>query len=105
MPSIDRMICLLALALLSGLASCASPEPLQKPGADNAATEKDTAECREAAREQAVQHYPYRAGVPTLGGAGMMTSQQRDENNRAVAEARAFQTCMQNKGYERPSSR
>lgn len=105
MPNIGRMTTLLAPALLSCLASCATPEPMQKPGSDNAATEKDTAECREAAQEEAVRLYPHGASIPTLGGAGMMMSQQRDSNDRAVAEARAFKACMQNKGYARPAAK
>jgi predicted membrane-bound spermidine synthase len=75
---------------------------MQKSGSDNAATEKDMAECREAAKEEAVRLYPYGASIPTLGGAGIMMSQQRDTNQRAVAEAGAFQACMQNRGYARP---
>jgi hypothetical protein len=102
MPSIDRMAYLLALALLPGLASCVTPEPLQKAGSDNAAMEKDTAECRAAAQADAVRLHPRGASVPTLGGAGLMMSQQHDDNNRAVAEARAFQACMQTRGYARP---
>ena len=102
MASIERTAYLLALALLQGLAACTTPEPLHKPGSDNASTEKDTAECRETAKEQAVRLYPHGASIPTLGGAGMMISQQRDANDRAVTEAGAFQACMRSKGYSRP---
>ena len=104
MSNTDWTKTLFAMALLLSLASCTAPQPLQKPGADNAATEKDTAECRAAAQDEAERLYPHGARIPTLGGAGIMMSQQRDSNDRAVAEARAFRSCMQNKGYSRPPS-
>jgi hypothetical protein len=93
-----------AVALSVALGSCATPEPLQKTGSDKATTDNDTAECRQAAQAEAVRLYPHVAGVPTLGGTGMMMSQQRDANSRAVAEAHAFKLCMQNKGYARPTT-
>jgi|EndMetStandDraft_9_1072997.scaffolds.fasta_scaffold139389_2 uncharacterized membrane protein len=105
MPRSHWMKTLLAVALPLGFASCTAPQPMQKPGSDNATTEKDTAECRSAAQEEAVRLHPHGASIPTLGGAGIMMSQQRDSNERAVAEARAFQACMQNKGYSRPAAK
>jgi predicted small lipoprotein YifL len=105
MPTIDRKKCLLAMALVLtralGLAACAAPAPLQKPGADNATMEKDTADCRVAARQEAVRLYPYGAnyGTLTVGMAAV-----RDDNNRAVAEAATFSSCMQNRGYSNPAT-
>ena len=102
MPITDRMKCLLAptlamaLGLGLGLAACTAPAPLQKPGADNATMEKDTSDCRVAARQEAVRLYPYGANYGTLT-IGMATV--RDDNNRAVAEAATFSSCMQNRGY------
>jgi hypothetical protein len=105
MPSSPWMKILLTVAMGLGFASCTGPQPMQKSGSDTATTEKDTAECRAAAQEEAVRLHPYGASIPTLGGAGIMMSQQRDSNDRAVAEARAFQTCMQGKGYARPAAK
>ena len=98
MAWIVRKKYILVPALLLGLASCAPAPPPQKSGSD-AATDKDTAECRAAAQEEAVRLYPHGASIPTLGGTGMMMSQQRDSNQRAIAEASAFKACMQTKGY------
>ena len=102
MPGSHWAKSLLAGALPLGLASCAGPQSLQKSGSDNAAKEKDTIECRSAAQQEAVRLHPYGASIPTLGGPAMMMSQQRDSNDRAVAEARAFKACMENRGYARP---
>ena len=96
MPTTDRMKSLLAMALLLGLAACTGPAPLQKPGADAATMEKDTTECRVAARQEAGRLYPYGANYGTLAiGMAMV----RDDDNRAVAEASSFSSCMQDRKY------
>ena len=95
-------------ALLVACASCASSDegPWQKAGASEQTLSQDTAECREAAQEEALRRYPYRAASPSLGATGAILSQQRDDNSRAIAEASLFNNCMQSRGYRRaPASR
>src|SRR4051812_34659507 len=93
----------LLLTLL--LSSCAptvsgpSPAPWQKAGANEQKTARDDAQCREAAREEALLRYPYRAGSPSLGPAGAIISQQQDDSSRAIAEVSLLKNCMQGKGY------
>ena len=101
MPSIDRMKCVLALALSLGLASCTGPAPLQKPGSDNATMEQDTADCRVAARQEAVRLYPIGSSYSASTTGMALVS---EDNNRAVAEAAAFSSCMQNRGYSNSPS-
>jgi hypothetical protein len=90
------------LALSLGLASCTAPAPMQKPGSDNATMDKDTAECHASAKHQAVKLYPYGANFsgPSATGMGMMA----DDSSRAVAEADAFSSCMQDRGYSNSPS-
>ena len=67
---------------------------------------RDTAECREAAHEEALRRYPYRAGSPSLGVTGTVLSSQRNDSSRATTEASLSNNCMQSKGYRRaPVSR
>src|SRR5688500_17752752 len=81
-------LALLVSGLLAGLASCAPYDsaPWRKEGASDQTLVRDSAECREAAREAALRRYPYRGGSPSLGPAGAVMSQQRDDTDRAVAE-------------------
>src|SRR5262245_39044337 len=73
----------------------------QKPGADAQMINRDSTECREAAQEEAIRRYPYRASSPALGTAGIGLGQQRDDHNRSVAEASMFNNCMRGRGYKR----
>jgi hypothetical protein len=101
MSSIDPPI--LFAVLLAACTSCTSPgsQSWQKAGTSEQTMSRDTAECRESANEDARRRYPYRAGSPSLGAAGAMLSQQRDDNDRAAAEASLFDNCMQSRGYRR----
>ena len=68
----------------------------QKSGTNDQTMARDSTECRELARDEALRRYPYRGGS--------MLGQQRDDNSRAVAEAGLFGNCMQARGYRRTSS-
>ena len=93
----------LVAILLCTSTGCTSPSDgrWHKAGADPPTIARDSAECRQAAQEGALRRYPYRASSPTLGPAGVAFGQQRDDNDRAVAEASLFNTCMQDRGYKR----
>jgi hypothetical protein len=97
-----RMTIILALLLE---AACTTPAPSrgpwQKPGASEATTATDTAQCRALAQQEAVRDYPYGASIPTLGGAGMIAAQQQADLNRTSAEIEKFNDCMQARGYTR----
>ena len=95
-----------AAVLLLACASCTSQEAgrWQKTGASEQTMSQDMAECREAAQDEALRRYPYRAGSPSLGVTGAVLSQQRDDNSRAVADASLFNTCMQSRGYQRAAA-
>jgi hypothetical protein len=97
-PKIARALLMVAVA-----AACTAPgsEQWQKAGADGPTTARDNAECREAAQDEALRRYPYRASSPALGAPVIALGQQRDDNNRAIAEASLFNTCMQGRGYKR----
>jgi hypothetical protein len=98
MPSIDWMKYALALSLSLGLVSCAAPAPYQKPDADSATMERDTAACRTAAKQYAAERGSAYSSRAT--GMGMV----REDNNRAVAEAASFSSCMRDKGYSNSPS-
>ncbi len=67
---------------------------------------RDSAECRDAAQDEALRRYPYRAASPSLGATGAVLLQQHDENDRAVVQASLFDDCMQARGYQRaPAAR
>ena len=94
--------------LLVACTNCTSSDAgsWQKAGASEQSMSRDTAECREAAQEEALRRYPYRAGSPSLGVTGTLLSSQRDDNSRATTEASLFNNCMQSRGYRRaPASR
>ncbi|MDI1285294.1 MAG: hypothetical protein PSV46_12955 [Reyranella sp.] len=99
-------LALLLTALLSACPGCApsGPGPWQKPGATEQMSVRDQAECREAAQEEALRRYPYRAGSPTLGATGALMTQQHDDNSRAIAEASLFNNCMRGRGYQPATS-
>jgi hypothetical protein len=103
MPNFPLLRTMLILALLPQVAACATgaPAPWQKPGATAATTTADSAQCRAAAQQQTARLYPYGSGSPTLGGAGMIASQQQASTDRTSAEAEAFNDCMEARGYAR----
>jgi hypothetical protein len=95
MLSIQRVIA--AAAILAASASCASQNagPWQKAGTSEQMMSQDTAECREAAQEEARRRYPY------SGGSGIVLSQQRDDYNRVASETSLSNNCMLSRGYVR----
>jgi hypothetical protein len=92
-------------ALLFGIAACAPTAPSrgawQKPGASEATTATDTAQCRALAQQEAARDYPYGSSNPTLGGAGMVAAQQQANLDRSSAEIARFNDCMEARGYTR----
>ena len=98
-----RRTAILVCGLLAGVAGCTPYEsaPWRKDGTSDQTMQRDNTECRELARSEALRRYPYRAGSPSLGAAGGVMSQQRDDSDRAIAEASHFNACMQGRGYRR----
>lgn len=97
---------LVVVALSLELAACAAGQagPWQKPGADAAMVEKDAAECRAAAEQEANRRYPYGFNSPSFGPAGVAMAQQREDTHRSTVEAASFDACMQKRGYQRGST-
>ena len=95
----------LAAALWLALAACAGPQPAgwQKVGATDASIAGDTAQCRTTAQQTAARLYPLGSSSPTLGGAGMIASQQQANTDRNSAELQFFNDCMEGRGYTRGS--
>ena len=92
----------LLAAIGLGLAGCSTPlGPWQKPGADQQTIDRDTFSCRTEAQAEALRRYPYSAGSPGLGAAGIVAAQQRDDSDRATVEAARFNDCMAERGYRR----
>jgi hypothetical protein len=85
------------------MAACATTPGWTKAGADDSVTAKDTAECEEIGRQQAVRRYPYMASAGPYGSTGMILSQQQDNANRSSVQVAASNDCMQRKGYVRAS--
>ncbi|MBV8187608.1 MAG: hypothetical protein JO339_10235 [Alphaproteobacteria bacterium] len=86
------------------VAACTAPQSWTKTGADASVTAKDTAECEDVGRRQALRRYPYMAGAGPYGSTGMILSQQQDNANRSSVQVSVFNDCMQRKGYARSSS-
>ena len=100
------MVGLVALVHVLALTSCAVPPHWEKPGADASVTANDTSVCRAAARREAERSYPHGTMGPYYSGAGaIVLSQQRADVDRAFAEERHFNQCMQGKGYRRSTTR
>jgi hypothetical protein len=85
------------------VAACASAQGWTKAGADGSVTAKDTAECEDIGRQQALRRYPYMAGAGPYGSTGMILSQQQDNANRSSVQVSVANDCMQRKGYQRAS--
>jgi hypothetical protein len=92
-----------ALLLSLAIAGCAAAttERWQKPGTDADTLERDSADCKVAAEQEAVRRYPYGFNAPSLGATGMVATRQRDEIRRGEARSVAFNNCMQTNGYQR----
>ena len=77
------------------------PGAWQKPDADTAATERDTAACQSFAEQEASRRYPAGFSSPSFGAAAVVTSQQFDDTHRATLRIASFNACMQDRGYRR----
>ncbi|MFI4999864.1 MAG: hypothetical protein ACHQK9_08290 [Reyranellales bacterium] len=95
----------LPLALLMGLAGCASPSRWEKPGVDQSVAVRDQNECRQAARQEA-NRYPY-PPTPYFGGPfggwrrpSYFLWQSDFESDRFFTENRLAAFCMRSRGYE-----
>jgi hypothetical protein len=95
----------LAAVLWLAVAACAGPQPAgwQKAGATDASIAGDSAQCRTTAQQTAARLYPLGSSNPTLGGAGMIASQQQANTDRTSAELQFFNDCMEGRGYTRGS--
>ena len=80
---------LLFLAACTG--SAGGPGAWQKAGATDATVAADTAQCRTTAQQTAARLYPLGSSNPTLGGAGMIASQQQANTDRTSAETPVLQ--------------
>ena len=93
---------LLFLAACTG--SAGGPGAWQKAGATDATVAADTSQCRTSAQQTAARLYPLGSSNPTMGGAGMIASQQQANTDRTSAELQFFNDCMEGRGYTRPKS-
>ena len=96
---IGTLLCLAALHL--PLAAGGAAAAWQKAGATDATIAADTAQCRTTAQQTAARLYPLGSSNPTLGGAGMVASQQQANTDRTSAEIQFFNDCMEGRGYTR----
>jgi hypothetical protein len=96
-----RSLVLLSIGLsVVACTSSTAPSAWQKPGADQQTTAGDSLACRDRARAEALQRYPYRGGSG-IGGAGGVTMQaQIDDADRTTWEAGRFNACMRERGYQ-----
>lgn len=91
----------LAASLLLAVAACASP-PMhwQKSGVVD--TGRDEAECRAAAREEAVRRLPYGSGPPIFiyRETSMLQWTQAIDNERSYLAEELARACMRDRGFE-----
>jgi hypothetical protein len=98
----------LPLALLLGLASCATASHWEKPGANEETLRADMIECRRAASQEAFRQQAFdtgftRLGAPWWGYASRPSYamwNSRLASDRTYTEQRLVRFCMQIKGYE-----
>ncbi len=102
------MIRVLPLVLVLALGACATTTRWEKPGADEATTQHDNAECRTAAQREAFR-YPaapfspwYGAPAPYYwrGWPGYSVYRMNWDADRFLAENRLASFCMRSRGYE-----
>jgi len=85
-----------AWLVVFALSACAgSVAHWEKSGADQAATNVDTQQCREQAR--LAQPPPLLTRSPDFTATPVMSDEMRED--RDAREAQQFQRCMQEKGY------
>ena len=90
------------LLVLAGCAgSAGGPGAWQKAGATDATVAADTAQGRTTSQQTAARLYPLGSSNPTMGGAGMIASQQQANTDRTSAELQFFNDCMEGRGYTR----
>lgn len=92
---------LLAASLLLAAAACAAPSMRwHKPG--GADPGRDEAECRAAAREQAIRRLPYGNGPPIFiyRETSMLQWTQAIDNERSYLAEDLTRTCMRERGFE-----
>lgn len=78
------------------VAGCGSPQVWQKPGAAETTVQNDSEDCRVQARQAPL---PERYVPSPSAQSGPVPVPPREEEQRAVREAEAFQKCMIAKGY------
>jgi len=89
----------LSVALLVGVTACAAtPMRWERPGGDAA---RDEAECRAAARQEAVRRLPYGDGPPIFvyRETSMLQWTQAIDNERSYLAEDLAKACMHDKGY------
>lgn len=91
------------LMLVLGLAACSSAPSWHKTGAEAGQTQDDSTRCHIAAVREAERLYPYGFSPPSHGAYAATAGLQRDDIDRAAAEARSYEACMRNRGYSRES--
>jgi hypothetical protein len=90
-------------ALLLALAACATT-PTRWERAGTADPSRDEAECRAAARQQAIDQLPYGDGPPLYGftsNVSMLQWTMAIDNDRAYLEEDLTKACMRQRGFER----
>jgi hypothetical protein len=94
----------LLLVSLLMLGACAGTMRWEKPGADQAMAQNDSAECRQAAQREAFRYYsppfPYWYGWPYGRGPSYMAYRMSWESDRFSTENRLQAFCMRSRGYE-----
>jgi len=97
------MLRLVVVSLLVALAACATtPMRWEKLGTTDAT--RDEAECRAAARQEAVNELPYGNGPPLYGftsDVSMLQWEMAIDNERSYLEEDLTKTCMRHRGFER----
>jgi hypothetical protein len=88
---------ILSVLMLAMVAACALPQTRwEKDGADDTLTAGDLTYCRQAARNEAFQAYPFGFGSPFYG----FRHWAAWDDNRYYTESRLTDFCMRNKGYQ-----
>ena len=90
----------LAAGLLLAVAACAAPMRWEKPGV--ADPSRDEAECRAAARQQAIRQLPYGDGPPIFiyRETSMLQWTQAIDNERSYLAEELTKRCMRDRGFE-----
>lgn len=91
----------LSVILMFGVAAClATPMRWERPGTPDA--NRDEAECRAQARQQAIDALPYGDGPPLYGftsNVSMLQWKMAIDDDRAYLEEDLTRACMHQKGF------